>query len=117
MKTNTTDNFKPQIKTKTMQKATKVTSRQSLMAKLQKKYPKMFLRTTEEFSGSEGGIWTSGESGVSDSKGFPLFDYYAEDYKEINYIMGVSKSLSEFLEKNGWYCEFYDAGTVMIYPI
>ena len=43
-----------------------------------------------------------------------VMNYYAEDYKEINYIMGVSKSLYEFLEKNGWYCEFYDAGTVMM---
>ena len=95
---------------------TKVIRRESLMAKLKSKYPKMFLRTTEEFDGGSGGIWTSAEDGLSDSKGYRLFDYYAEDYKEVNYIMGVRKSLHEFLEKNGWYCEFHDAGTVMIYP-
>lgn len=95
---------------------TKVLSRESLMAKLQKKYPKMLLRTTEEFDGGTGGIWTSGESGLCDSKGYELFNYYAEDYKEINYIFGVRKTLYEYLEKNGWYCEWHDAGTIMIYP-
>jgi hypothetical protein len=95
---------------------TKVIRRESLMAKLEKKYPKMFLRTTEEFDGGSGGIWTSAENIVLDNSRMPLFNYYADDYNEVSYIMGVRKSLHDFLEKNGWYCEFYDAGTVMIYP-
>ena len=94
---------------------TKTLSRESLMAKLQKAYPNMLLRTTEEFNGSEGGIWTSGESGIRDKKGMELFNYYSEDYKEVNYVLGVRKHLHEFLERNGWYCEWYDAGTIMIY--
>lgn len=98
-----------------MKIATRVLSREKLMAKLQKAYPTMFLRTTEEFNGSEGGIWTSGESGLCDKKGMELFNYYSEDYREVSYVLGVRKHLYEFLERNGWYCEWYDAGTIMIY--
>jgi hypothetical protein len=36
-------------------------SRKQLTTKLERAYPNMFLRTTEDFDGSQGGIWTSGE--------------------------------------------------------
>lgn len=92
-------------------------TRERLIAKLQKAYPKMSLRTTEEFDGSEGGIWTSGEDGITDRVGLPLFDYYAEDYEERLYELGVRKHLVNFLERNGWYAEWHDAGTVTLWPI
>jgi hypothetical protein len=94
---------------------TKVLSREKLMAKIQKAYPDMFLRTTEEFDGSKGGIWTSGEDGIFDKKGFELFDYYAGDYTELNYVFGVRKHFYDFLKRNGWYAQWHDAGTIMFY--
>lgn len=98
-----------------MTTTTKVISREALMAKLKKAYPSMFLRTTEEFNGSEGGIWTSGEDSPEDRAGWRLFNYWAmsEEY----YILGVRKHLYDFLERNGWYAEWHDAGTIMIWPI
>ena len=91
-------------------------NREELIKELIKRYPNKMFRTTEEFNGSKGGIWTSGEDGHMKS-GLPLFNYYSQDYEEKNYIFGVSKILHNWLEKKGWYCEWYDAGTVMIWKI
>ena len=78
----------------------------------------MDLRTTEEFDGGKGGIWVASvEDKQCDSKGFQLFDYYAEDYKEKNYVFGVRKPLHNLLKKWGWFCEWYDCGTIMIWAI
>ena len=92
-------------------------TREKLISKLQKAYPTITLRTTEEFNGNEGGIWTSGEDAPMDRTYMPIFDYYVEDYKEANYIMGVRVHLHEFLKRNGWYAEWYDAGTMMLWEI
>ena len=78
----------------------------------------MFLRTTEEFYGDKdraGGIWTSGENGYEDEKGNLLFDYYEEFGS--NWVFGVNKDFSDWLEKRGWFCEWYDAGTIMIWEL
>ena len=92
-------------------------NRQELITALQKKYPSKTFRTTEEFSGEmEGGIWTSGEDGTLD-KGLPLFNYYSQDGGSNSYIFGVRNYLHNWLEERGWYCEFYDAGTVMIWEL
>ena len=84
------------------------------MCLLSKKYPGMFLRNTEEFNGSEGGIWTSGEDGPTAKDGYSLFNYYSEDYHR--YEIGVHKEIYDYLEKLEWYCEWNDAGTIMIWP-
>ena len=73
-----------------------------------------FVRKTEDFDGSEGGIWVSGENGDM-YKGKRIFDYYNEDYKK--YEFGVYKPFAKEMEKRGWYGEWYDAGTMMIWPI
>jgi len=73
-----------------------------------------FVRETEDFDGSEGGIWVSGENGDM-YKGNRIFDYYNEDYKK--YEFGVYKPFAKEMEKRGWYGEWYDAGTMMIWPI
>ena len=73
-----------------------------------------FVRETEDFDGSEGGIWVSGENGDM-YKGKRIFDYYNEDYKK--YEFGVYKPFAKEMEKRGWYGEWYDAGTMMIWPI
>lgn len=75
------------------------------------KYMK-FVRTTEEFDGSTGGIWVSGEN-MDIFKGKRIYDYY-NDSKA--YELGVLAAWEKELDKRGWYSEWYDAGTVMIWP-
>jgi hypothetical protein len=85
---------------------------------LEQKYPKMFLKPSEQFGASyKGGIWSSGENGDLAKDGFKLFNYYAEDPKERRYVLGVHKEIGNFLEKHGWYAEWYDCGTIMLWPI
>jgi len=74
----------------------------------------IFVRTSEEFDGAQGGIWTTGENG-DEYKGNVIYDYYSMDHK--NRIFGVDKKWDKELNKRGWYSEWYDAGTVMIWPI
>ena len=73
-----------------------------------------FVSTTEEFNGSEGGIWVSGEGG-DEYKGRVIYAYYSEDYK--NRTFGVDNRWEKELNKRGWYSEWHDAGTSMIWPL
>ena len=73
-----------------------------------------FVGTSEEFDGSEGGIHVSGEA-QDEYKGHTIYDYYSEDYK--NREFGVWNKWESELNKKGWYSEWYDAGTVMIWEI
>ena len=73
-----------------------------------------FVKTTEEFNGSEGGIWVSGENG-DEYKGRVIYAYYSEDYK--NRTFGVDNRWEKELNKRGWYSEWHDAGTSMIWPL
>lgn len=73
-----------------------------------------FVSTTEEFNGSQGGIWVSGEDG-DEFKGRVIYDYYSEDYK--NRTFGVDNKWEKELNKRGWYSEWHDAGTSMIWPL
>jgi len=90
-------------------------TRDELIEELEERYPKATFRTTEEFDGSGGGVWTSGENQQQLHAGLPLFDYYTQDGGSNSYVFGVRTFLHDWLEENGWYCEWYDAGTVMIY--
>jgi len=72
-----------------------------------------FVSQSEEFNGSPGGIWISGENG-DEYKGKRIYDYYSMDHK--NRIFGVDKRWEKELNKRGWYSEWHDAGTVMIWP-
>ena len=73
-----------------------------------------FVKTTEEFNGSQGGIWVSGENG-DEFKGRVIYAYYSEDYK--NRTFGVDNRWEKELNKRGWYSEWHDAGTSMIWPL
>lgn len=73
-----------------------------------------FVSTTEEFNGSQGGIWVSGEAG-DEYKGRVIYAYYSEDYK--NRTFGVDNKWEKELNKRGWYSEWHDAGTSMIWPL
>jgi len=77
------------------------------------KYMK-FVGTSEEFDGSEGGIHLSGEDGA-EYKGAIIYSYYSEDYK--NREFGVWNKWEKELNKRGWYSEWYDAGTVCVWPL
>jgi hypothetical protein len=87
--------------------------RQEMMDKLEEKYPNLFMRTTEEFNGSKGGIWSSGENGDQAKDGRPLFNYYTENYNL--YTSGVHKEIYDLLEENGWWAEWNDPGTIMFW--
>ena len=62
---------------------------------------------TEDFNGSQGGIWLSGEEGDG------LFSYYSESSK---FSCGVLNTLQEAVEKKGWWFEWNDPGTIMCWP-
>jgi hypothetical protein len=89
-------------------------SREELMTFLEQ-YIKSGVRTSEEFSSASSGtgVWVSGED-ESDYEGRVIYDYYAEGP---GYELGVLSEFEDILQQHGWYSEWYDAGTVMIYPI
>jgi len=70
-----------------------------------------FVRTSEQFDGTLGGIWVSAEN-CETLDGLDIFDYYAESSL---YEIGVLNKFVKELDKLGWYCEYYDPGTVMIW--
>jgi hypothetical protein len=92
----------------------RVISRETLIQKLQKAYPQMNCKLTEDFNGDEGGVWLSGEDGIEDRNGLPIFDYYAESNL---YVFGVIDHLHNFADRNGWLFEWYDCGTMMVWKI
>jgi hypothetical protein len=96
-------------------------TREEMTAKINKCYPGLFTKTTEEFYGKKSqreGIWSGSESGVYASDGFKVLDYYAKNHTaKKRYEIGVHIQLRNLLEKHGWYAEWYDCGTIMFYPI
>ena len=94
------------------------TSREELIEILEGIYPKIKLANSEEFDGSNNGIWVrSTEDEQTAKDGYLLFNYYAIDNKEIRYVFGVHREIGNVLEKHGWYGEWYDTGTMFFYPI
>lgn len=70
------------------------------------------VKTTEEFNGNEGGIWVCGEC-EDTFKGKRIYDYYNRNK---TYEMGVLNAWEKELNKMGWWSEWNDPGTVMIWP-
>lgn len=95
----------------------KVATREQMIDLLEAKYPKLFIKTTEQFDGAKGGIWSSGENGDLAKDGHELFNYYAQDNKEVRYTFGVHREIGKLLSDNGWYAEWHDAGTIMFWLI
>lgn len=91
-------------------------TREKMMEILMTKYKFSHVRTSEDFYGEEEGkgIWMSAENGEQ-FYGKYIFDYWTNDHK--NYDIGVLKKFAIQIEKLGWYCEWYDCGTMMIYEI
>ncbi len=92
---------------------TNVKTRDYIISKLEQKYPQMNCRTTEEFDGQSGGIWISAEDGIEDRKGNLLFNQWSDSS---SYNCGVVYHLNRWANRNGWWFEWYDGGTMMIWP-
>tara|TARA_R110000824_G_scaffold44703_21_gene129907 strand:- start:726 stop:986 length:261 start_codon:yes stop_codon:yes gene_type:complete len=75
--------------------------------------PKFFLRRSEAFDGSLGGIWTTAEGETFEDNGLNTvaFDYYGEEHRDM-----VHPKVKELLTKYGWGFEFNDPGTVLLHP-
>ena len=86
-------------------------NRDQIIKWVSKYFDTVFL--TEDFNGNEGGVWISGE-GEETYSNLTIYDYYTESKM---YELGVLSKWEEQLQKNGWYSEWYDAGTVMLWPI
>jgi hypothetical protein len=52
------------------------------------------------------GIWVAAEYTPE------LFDYYSEVWGD---TFGVNPSINKVVEDNGWYFEWYDPGTMMVW--
>jgi hypothetical protein len=79
----------------------------------------MHMSTTEDFYGYTGdadgcGIWLSAED-RAEYKGEIVYDYWSIDHDKRSF--GVLNAWEEQLAKRGWYSQWNDAGTVMIYKI
>ena len=107
--------------------------REQVMKGLQKLVPEIdFMKTSEEFNGKKGGIWTSGESDWL-FRGLPPFNYNLEygeillsdngdtnpNHKEMKvkemYLCGIHREIYSWLEERGWYPKWYDAGTLFFW--
>ena len=65
--------------------------------------------TTDDFYNSENqnvGIWVAADSTPS------LFNYDSSEWLD---TFGVKPSLNKVVEDNGWYFEWYDPGTMMVW--
>ncbi len=65
--------------------------------------------TTDEFYGSKqdnNGIWVAADATPE------LFDYWSEEWGN---TFGVQPKLNAMVEKSGWWFEWYDPGTMMVW--
>ncbi len=85
------------------------------MIKWIKKYAS-FAKPTESFNEDYvGGIWLSAENRDM-FDGLPMYDYFSSN-EDLYDGLGVLRSWEEALQERGFYSEWHDAGTVMLWPI
>ena len=89
-------------------------SREDLKKVLTDKYKMKFVKDTEDFDKTPNGIWLSAENRDKLPNGALIFDYYNESPNK--YEFGVHKDFVKFLDKSGWTAEWYDPGTMMLFP-
>lgn len=63
--------------------------------------------TSEDFDRSTGGIWIVAD-GDNES-----FNYYSEKWVD---TFGVNPKLNRIVDKRGWFFEWWDAGTMLVWP-
>jgi hypothetical protein len=83
----------------------KVLNKEEMMTWLKGKGVRVVGTSAQFYNDNSNGIWVSGE--CSD-----LFDYYRESWYNTH---GVSPKLNEQTEKRGWYYEWHDTGTMMLW--
>jgi hypothetical protein len=88
-------------------------SRDEMMKIMHTKYGLNFVKKSEEFDGEKDGIWLGGSDSLMPNAKDQMFNYYNNGSK---YPQGVHKDLAKFLDKCGWYGQFADPGTVMLWP-
>lgn len=95
----------------------RILPRERVIGRLNREYPGLDAVPVEDFGeGYTDGIWIKGtEKGLVDRKGTPLFEYYEQDGTSTLYTMGIVKHLESWAQRNGWYFEWYDAGTIMMF--
>lgn len=91
-------------------------TREYMMEQLEKAWGLEFTDTTERFNGVAGGIWLSAENGETDPMDGSqrLFDYWTENYSR--YEHGVYNRLGAWADACGWWFEWNDPGTIMLWP-
>lgn len=92
-----------------------MTTKKSLIAQLEKKYPKMtiFENGNGWVSKSEDVFAISAEdSGVVSSNGYDLLSYWTENHE--HWDLGIHNELVSFLRDHGWYAEWVNPGVVAI---
>lgn len=89
-------------------------TREYMMDHLESDFEMDFVAITENFNGGEGGIWLSAENGETAKDGRRLFNYWTEDYSYYNH--GVHIEIERWAEKHGWWFEWNDPGTIMLWP-
>ena len=80
----------------------------AMMAALEKKGVHVVGTASEFFSAktSNDGIWVAADSSPD------LFDYWSSQW--VN-TFGVKPSIDKLVEDSGWYFEWYDPGTMMVW--
>ena len=91
----------------------KILTRDEMMNTMRTKYGLNFVKKSEEFDGEKDGIWLGGTDPLMPNAKDAMFNYYHGGSK---YPQGVHKDLAKFLDKCGWYSQFADPGTVMLWP-
>lgn len=91
-----------------------IPTRDEMMALITKRFPNIWMKTSEQFDGRKDAIWTGTNSFIDKDKEVPAFNDFIESKK---YDIGVHVTLVSFLNKHGYYAEAYDCGTFFIYMI
>ncbi len=91
-----------------------MTNKISLIAQLQKKYPKMtiFEDGNGWVSESEDTFAISAENDVMSSNGYNLLNYWTQNHE--HWEFGIHNELVKFLSDHGWYGEWVNPGVLAI---
>lgn len=90
----------------------KSSNREEIMDLMETKYKIRSVRPSEDFNGQTEGIWIAADND-EELSGNKIFDYYNRNAK---YSNGVLTQLRTAIEKKGWWFEWNDPGTIMIWP-
>ncbi len=88
-----------------------------ILTELQQTFPDCWFKPGDQFDPSCGAVVWSGEGSEIDNINAFNFYSYSEDPKEKIWILGVHRSLHEFVTNNGYFWESHDPGTYLLYEI